>query len=227
MTFVPALTSFALVVLAARLRCGALAARLVLGATLALVAGFQVAFCAMCAHAFPYNSWAWSLVAAGGLTWIPSVRARARNHGALLLAEAEEGVLGALDADGDYVIDGVEQKDAAAALASADARARGLAKWIGAALGGEGGARAGERHAEHDRGLARALLDAGLTRERLVDAARLPGGFQVLCGLLEAEQSGLGLRAGDRLALAAAAMRAASEEQASPEAADVRGTPGR
>ena len=35
------------------------------------------------------------------------------------------------------------------------------------------------------------------------------------------------LRAGDRLALAAAAMRAASEEQASPEPADIRGTPGR
>ena len=51
----------------------------------------------------------------------------------------------------------------------------------------------------------KARAAAGLTRARMVEAAAHPGGFQALCELLTASE--LGLQAGERLALASAAMR--------------------
>ena len=53
--------------------------------------------------------------------------------------------------------------------------------------------------------LAQRLFQAGLTRARMVEAAAHPGGFQALGELLTASE--LGLQAGERLALASAAMR--------------------
>ena len=62
--------------------------------------------------------------------------------------------------------------------------------------------------------LVKELRAAGLTRERMVEAAGLPGGFQVLCEMLSAQNKELALKPGERLALAAAAMRASSEPAA-------------
>jgi hypothetical protein len=55
--------------------------------------------------------------------------------------------------------------------------------------------------------LVEGLLTIGLTRERMVEAARHPGGFQALCDMIASHPGGLGLRPGERLALASAAMR--------------------
>lgn len=56
--------------------------------------------------------------------------------------------------------------------------------------------------------LVRGMLAAGLTHKRMVGAARHPGGFQVLVDMLASQMGDLGLRPGDRLALASAVMRA-------------------
>ena len=77
-----------------------------------------------------------------------------------------------------------------------------MAKWVGSVLPlGEAKRRL----------LTQGLLSAGLTRERMVKAARQPGGFQVLVDMLAGQLGDLGLRPGDRLALAAAAMSDASQ----------------
>ena len=60
--------------------------------------------------------------------------------------------------------------------------------------------------------LVEQLLGAGLTRARLVEAARHPGGFQALCIMLESAE--ISLRPGDRLALALAAMEWGCQSQA-------------
>ena len=72
-----------------------------------------------------------------------------------------------------------------------------MAKWVGSVLP------LGE---VKRRLLTQGLLSAGLTRERMVKAARQPGGFQVLVDMLAGKMGDLGLRPGDRLALAEAAM---------------------
>ena len=62
MTFLPALGSLALIVLAAHLRCGAFASWFVLGTVCALVVVFQTSFDYVMCHALPYNAWAWSTI---------------------------------------------------------------------------------------------------------------------------------------------------------------------
>ena len=104
-----------------------------------------------------------------------------------MLQQAKEGVLGGLDEDDDFVI------DAAAETGQAEAA---LASWLQGVL----------TQTPTGAGvLAQRLFQAGLTRARMVEAAAHPGGFQALCELLTASE--LGLQAGERLALASAAMR--------------------
>lgn len=193
MTFVPAMGSFALIVLACHLHCSRVTTYIVLGVVSAGVLGFQLVFNHMCLYAFPYNSWCWSSVF-GGAYWLwPGSERRARAHGELLVAQASEGVLGGLDEDGDYVVDGDDTEPGAAA-ASAEAE---LATWVAGVL----------VLTPTQRGLlARGLHAAGLTRARMVEAAQHTGGFQTLCEMLAS--SDLRLRPGERLALASAAMSA-------------------
>ena len=191
MTFLPAMGSFALIILAANLRCSALGGWIVLGVVCALIGMFQASFVYVMCHALPYNAWAWSSMASVGLTWLPkSVEAAARNHGALLLAQAKEGVLGGLDENDDYVIDDDRK-------VSADEEQ--LVAWVPKVL---------QISPMRSQLLVKELCAAGLTRERMIEAAQLPGGFHVLCEILAAHQKELQLRPGDRLALATAAVRA-------------------
>ena len=190
MTFVPALGGFVLVGIAATLRCGDFALYVVAAVAVAFVT-FQVWFVCLNMWAFPYNSWCWALPAGSGVPWmLPWNRDLAEDHGKLLLDEAREGVLAGLDDDGDDVIDNVREPE----------RARELEDWIRTALPGF------PRCVD----VAEDLLANGLTRDRLVEAATLPGGFQVLVDMLSAQMKGSGLRPGDRLAVAAAAMRDAA-----------------
>jgi len=102
-------------------------------------------------------------------------------------------VLAGLDEDDD---DQIDQPSERAAGAEAE-----MAKWVGSVLPlGEAKRRL----------LTQGLLSAGLTRERMGKAARQPGGFQVLVDMLAGKMGDLGLRPGDRLALAEAAMSDAS-----------------
>ena len=190
MTFVPALGGFVLVGIAATLRCGDFALYVVAAVAAAFVT-FQVWFVCLNMWAFPYNSWCWALPAGSGVPWMLSWnRDLAEDHGRLLLDEAREGVLAGLDDDGDDVIDNVREPE----------RARELEDWIRTALPGF------PRCVD----VAEDLLANGLTRDRLVEAATLPGGFQVLVDMLSAQMKGSGLRPGERLAVAAAAMRDAA-----------------
>ena len=189
MTFVPALGSFVLIGLAASLRCGDNAIY-VIGVTVAFIVTFQSWFTYACFFAFPYNSWCWALPAGQGVPWVlPWLRDLAERHGELLLEEARDGVLSGLDDDGDYVIDNNDEAK----------RASDLEGWVRGALPSHG--RCGDTAEE--------LLSIGLTRDRMVEAARLPGGFQVLIDMLSTQMKGSGLRPGERLALAAYAMREA------------------
>ena len=106
-------------------------------------------------------------------------------------------VFAGLDEDGDYVID----DDATKIREGVRAGEVELETWLTPTLD-LGPTRTGL--------LATAMYDAGLTRERMVAAAKLPGGFQVLCDQLAAVGE-LRLRPGDRMALAAAAMQAGQE----------------
>ena len=187
-TYIPALGTLGLIILAAQLRCGALAAWIVLGVSIALLVCFQVSFDLAMTRAVPYAAWQWSLVTSLGLPWLSGrVHADAEAAGELMLQQAKEGVLGGLDEDDDFVIDtAAETGQAEAALAS----------WLQGVL----------TQTPTGAGvLAQRLFQAGLTRARMVEAAAHPGGFQALCELLTASE--LGLQAGERLALASAAMR--------------------
>lgn len=189
MTFVPALGCFVLIGVAATLRCGDFAA-VVVAAIAAAFVTFQVWFSYLNLFAFPYNSWCWALPAGACVPWLlPWERDLAEDHGKLLLNEARDGVLAGLDDDGDYVIENNQEVE----------RARELEAWVRGVLPGH--TRCGD--------VAEELLANGLTHDRLVEAARLPGGFQVLVDMLSAQMKGSGLRPGDRLAVAAAAMRGA------------------
>ena len=208
-TFVPALSSFVLIVLATRLHCGTVSTWVVIGVTVTLVVVFQSAFCWMCIHAFPYNAWAWTMMATGGLGWLKKgFRAAAKSHGELLLAKAEEGVLGGMDDDGDGVID---EADFEVQVLSTE-----LSAFVESALQGLGATRCSL--------LTKELHAAGLSRSRMIEAARHPGGFQVLCELLAMHAVDEGLRPGDRLALATAAMRAAASEPGPVDAPSVADT---
>ena len=66
MTFVPALGTLVLVVFAMYLRCGAFGFKIVLTGTCVCYLGMQIGFNFMCVSAFPYNTWAWSVVTAAG-----------------------------------------------------------------------------------------------------------------------------------------------------------------
>lgn len=196
MTFVPALGCFALIVIACHLHCSVIAARFVLIATGALVLSFQLGFNHMCQSAFPYNAWAWTSVF-GGVYWLlprpfGASRAHAKAHGELLLAQAREGVLGALDQDGDYVLDGDDERSEKATHDEAE-----LNGWI---------SQAELELSPTQRGLlVRALLAEGLTHARMREAVQHPGGFQTLCEMLASSE--LRMRPGERLALASAVMR--------------------
>jgi len=110
-------------------------------------------------------------------------------------------VLAGLDEDDD---DQIDQPSERAAGAEAE-----MAKWVGSVLPlGEAKRRL----------LTQGLLSAGLTRERMGKAARQPGGFQVLVDMLAGKMGDLGLRPGDRLALAEAAMSDASRVAVGPVA---------
>ena len=52
--------------------------------------------------------------------------------------------------------------------------------------------------------LVQELRAAGLTRDRMVRAAGMPGGFQVLSEIIDSHNQALRLRPGDRLALVTA-----------------------
>jgi hypothetical protein len=156
----------------------------------------------MLSFASPYNSWAWSLAASGGLLWLwDGLRTRSGNHGALLLEQAREGLLSGLDKDDDGVID----DDETAGEAAGEQMDDGFDVWVRAALGVQ------PKRAEM---LAAQMRTLGLSREGMVEAARLPGGFQVLNDLLTASQADLGLRAGDQLKIASAAVREGLEAKA-------------
>lgn len=95
----------------------------------------------------------------------------ARKHGELLVAQAQKlGVLAELDKDGDYVIDTEARTESGKLEAE-------LSAWVTGVLG-----QATTRH--NQLVLVPALLAAGLTRERMVEAVRHPGGFQALCETL-------------------------------------------
>jgi hypothetical protein len=197
-TFVPAIGTFALVAIAAHLHCGRVASGIVLAVCCALVVGFQAAFCAMCNSAFPYNAWAWATVASAAYPWLSSrVEKDARTHGELLLAQAKDGVLSGLDENHDGVIDTKEAEEESASEAE-------LSPWVKGAIG--------PLQSTDLRLLVEQLLGAGLTRARLFEAARHPGGFQALCIMLES--AAISLRPGDRLALASAAMEGGRQSQA-------------
>jgi hypothetical protein len=130
---------------------------------------FQGGFAYTMSYALPYNCWAWMTVASG---WMLSplakgvkarVEATGRVHGQLLLAQAREGVLAGLDEDDDYVIDAAptERKKAEEAT---------LLDWVCEVL---------RLPSTKAALLAGNMVTAGLTKERLVEAAALPGGFQV------------------------------------------------
>lgn len=202
MTFVPALLSFVMIVLACHLHCGRLAAYIVLGVVSAIVLTFQLGFNHMCMYAFPYNAWAWGSVF-GGVYWlVPGFKAVAREQGELLLAQASEGVLAGLDEDGDYVID--DEVKPGGALAAGESE---LTEWVASSV---------ESLSPTQRGLlVRGLLALGLTKSRMVEAAQHAGGYQSVCEMLA--NSELRMRPGERLALASAAMRAT----AAPTVVDV------
>ena len=187
-SYVPAMGVLILIVLAAQLRCDALPALVVLVATPVLWFGFTVCFDVMVSYATPFSAWRWAGLGAFGVTWL-SKRAHtdARVQGELLLEQAKEGVLGGLDEDDDCRIDD------AADVAAAEAE---LASWLQGALSLKPTA---------GRQLAQRLFAAGLTRARMVEAVAHPGGFQSLCDLLAT--GNVGMRPGDALALASAAMR--------------------
>jgi hypothetical protein len=200
-TFIPALGSFGLIILAAHLRCGMTASYIVLGCCCALIVVFQAWFIVMCTHSFPYNAWAWSSVF-GGFLWLSGrLQAEAKTHGELLVSQAKDGVLGGMDEDGDFVIDDLESKDQA--NQAADEAQAELTSWVHEAL---------DLKPTRHEALVKGLLAAGLTRARMLEAVRFPSGFQTLCAMLDRDD--LGLRPGDRLALASAAMRAGAEPAA-------------
>jgi hypothetical protein len=187
-SYLPALGALVLIVLAAQLRCGTLAARVVLVATPALWLGFTVCFDVMVSYATPYSAWHWSGLGAFGLTWLSRrTRTDARVQSEILFEQAMQGVLGE-DDDG-------RADDVAAAEAEEE-----LASWLERAL---------SLKPTMGRQLARRLFATGLTHARMVDAAAHAGGFQTLCDLLATAT--VGLRPGDALALASAAMRDADK----------------
>ena len=218
-SYLPALGVLVLIVLAAQLRCGALAARVVLVATPLLWLCFTACFDVMVTYATPYSAWRWAGLGAFGLTWLSRrTRADARAQGALLLEQARDGVLGGLDGDDDCRIDD------AAEVAAAEGE---LASWLEGALARwrtasglrdtrcwradlytntNTNARPGALSLKPTAGnwLAQRLFAAGLTRARMVEAVSHPGGFQSLCDLLAT--GSVGMRPGDALALASAAM---------------------
>lgn len=195
MTFVPPNLAIGLVCVASHLYCKWLVSKwLVTAISVVLVVGFQSAFCYVMSYALPYNAWAWNTLASGGVWAVSSrVRAAAQRHGETLLAQAKEGVLAGLDEDDD---DQIDQPSERAAGAEAE-----MAAWVQSVLPLGDAKRLL---------LVHGLLSAGLTRERMVQAACQPGGFQVLVDMLAGQMGSLGLRPGDRLALAAAAMSDAS-----------------
>lgn len=191
MTFLPALGSFALIVLATHLYNSLLATKIVAGCTIGLFVGFQSFFCCVMCHGLPYNAWAWASMAAPPLFGSKWLRKKAVWHGELLLAQAGEGVLAGLDENDDLIIDDQSDQDAVREWDALD----GLVKSSSIKMS----------QTRVDL-VVKELKAAGLTRKRMVEAAQLPSGFQVLTNLL-ATQSGLGLRPGERLALATAAMQ--------------------
>lgn len=204
MTFVPALGSFVLIMLACHLHCSPMAFYIVLGVVGFSVVSFQLAFNHTMMYAFPYNNWAWGSVFMGaywlydyliGKQWLEK---SARAHGERLIAQASEGVLGGLDEDGDYAIDDDDSAPAAAAKSS-EAE---LAAWAGKVLHNLKPTKCGL--------LARGLHGAGLTRSRMLEAVQHSGGYETLCAMLASSE--LRLQPGERLALASAAMREAAAE---------------
>eukprot|EP00746_Dinoflagellata_sp_MGD_P056227 gnl/MRDRNA2_/MRDRNA2_243830_c0_seq1.p1 gnl/MRDRNA2_/MRDRNA2_243830_c0~~gnl/MRDRNA2_/MRDRNA2_243830_c0_seq1.p1 ORF type:complete len:173 (+),score=17.77 gnl/MRDRNA2_/MRDRNA2_243830_c0_seq1:31-519(+) len=152
-------------------------------------------------YALPYNSWAWASLAMPPFMFSSRLRDTAKTHGELLLLQAKEGLLGELgelDEDGNHVIDKPEERVAF--------EEEELVPWV------EGTLRLGQAKCDV---LVKEMLAVGLTKERMIEAARHPGGFQVLCDMLATLMGSLGLRPGDRLALASAAMRASETSQAS------------
>ena len=186
-SYLPALGVLVLIVLAAQLRSGALAAWIVLVPTPVLWLGFTACFDVMVTYATPFSAWRWAGLGAFGLTWLSRrTRTAARVQGELLLEQAKKGVLGGLDEDDDSHIDD------AAETAAAEAE---LASWVEEALSLK--PKAGSQ-------VAQRLFAAGLTHARMVAAVAHPGGFQSLCDLLASGT--VGIRPGDALALASAAM---------------------
>lgn len=195
-SYLPALGVLGLIIIAAQLRCGDVAAWTVLVVTPILWLGFQACFDCMCCRAMPYSAWRWSAVTSFGIPWLSKrLRTDAKVQGALLLDQAKDGVLGGLDEDNDCRID--EVVDVAAAELE-------LGSWL------EGVLSVAPTSASL---LAQRLFAAGLTHSRMIEAAACPGGFTSLCDMLAATGK-VGMRPGDALALASAAMRDSQKRSA-------------
>ena len=102
-------------------------------------------------------------------------------------------MLGGLDENDDYVIDSSPTERTQLSEA-------GLRAWVQNIL---------QHHSETKTNLlVKSMVAAGLTRDVLVETARHSGGFQAIVDMLGSEIGDMGLlRPGDRLALAAGAMR--------------------
>ena len=101
---------------------------------------------------------------------------------ALITIQAQDGVLGGLDENADYVID-----DAAAQQAATSKDEGELESWLHGVLT--------NLSSVQRKILAQQLFAAGLTRTRIIEAVQHPGGFQSLCDMLTATE--FRLRPGD------------------------------
>lgn len=198
MTFIPPYLALCDICVAAHLYCKFTLSKWLICAVAAILgAVFQGAFAYMMSYALPYNAWAWMSLASPWMLTTPSIASRVKAtgkvHGELLLAQAKEGVLGGLDENDDYVIDSQPTERAQASEA-------GLRAWVQNSL---------QHYSETKTNLlVKSMVAAGLTLDVLVETARHSGGFQAIVDMLGAEIGDMGLRPGDRLALAAGAMRA-------------------
>lgn len=234
MTFVPALGCFALFALATRINCSDVTFYTVLGLIIFVWSAYHVLFIQLISWGVPWNIWNWGTVAAPWQLFQPlccpaRVDRIISNHGELLRAEAKDGVLAGVNLDAKapshppspdayaaapdaYVAapdayaaaDGSSSSVPPAATDLSEEEAE-LAEWVRLVLSLE---------PTPSVLLVGELKAAGLTPQRMMEATRHPGGFQVLVEMLGNAQTS-GLKPGDRLALAAFAMRM-SDDSSTP-----------
>jgi hypothetical protein len=116
------------------------------------------------------------------------------------LAEATRGVLGSLDTDSDGLVDATADLPSAKEVATAS--------WVDPALP--------DLLASTRRHLILELVSQGLDLETLQEASAMPGGFQVVVGLLRFKSGAASITEGESLKLAMAVMRRSSSSSSSP-----------